>query len=474
MRDRRLIWLLAVAGIDFSIQQTITPALPVIQVRLHASPTAVTWLVTSFLLSAAAVLPVVGPLGDRFGRRRMLLMSLAAYGCGSVVCALSHGIGLLIAGRVIEGLGGGSAFLTIAIAKDHLPEAAMPRVIGLLIGTASVGAVAGLLATGLLVDHVSVASVFWLLVAVSIVLFVAIWRNVPESPIFTDAPIDLVGAALLPAAVATLMLAISQGNDWGWGSPRVLGLLAGSVVLALGFVARQRTARTPLVSLSLLARRPILTANLAGIVIGLGYFGAYTVTALIAGYPKSTGYGLGLGSTDIALLQLVPAILSLVGGLTSARMIRLIGARRQAIVAGLFATIGYVLLACLRDTAAVLAIGLAPIGLAVGLGAGAVLTLAMNSASQSEAAVTASTNTVARTIGQALGPQILVAVLISEPTLASGLPSERGFNHAFVLGIVLAVGSVLVSWIVPRPADDPFLAGSAARASRISVSEAHQ
>src|SRR5690242_6734414 len=146
----RVLLVLAVGAIDFAFQQAITPALPAIQLRFDASPTAATWLVTGFLLASVVALSIAGPLGDRYGRRRVMLWSLAAFAIGSVVCAVAEDIGVLIAGRVIQGFGGGIAALALAIVRDQVPAAAVPHAVGFLIGATAIGAVLGVLVTGVL------------------------------------------------------------------------------------------------------------------------------------------------------------------------------------------------------------------------------------------------------------------------------------------------------------------------------------
>jgi MFS family permease len=453
----RVLLVLAVGAVDFAFQQAITPALPAIQLRFGASPTSVTWLITGFLLASVVALSVAGPLGDRYGRRRILLCSLAAFAVGSVVCALAEGIGVLIAGRVIQGLGGGVAALALAIVRDHLPAAAVPHAVGFLIGATAVGAVLGVLVTGVLVDDVSIGSVFWLLFGVSVGTGAAVWRFVPESPVHAHDRIDWPGALLLAGGLAALMLAISEGNAWGWGSPRVLALIAGSLALVGGFIARERVTARPLVDLGVMARRPIWTANAAGFAVGFAFYIPFPLVSFMAGYPESTGYGLGMTSTQVALMLVPGAIAALVGGIGGGRLLAVIGARRQALVSGLLAASCYVALLMFPTTAAALAVALIPMGAAIGLGVGAIVSLTLRGSTAREAGVTASVNTVVRTVGSALGPQVAIAVVVAVPSLASGLPAEAGFDDAFVLGLLAALAALACVSVVPSARSDPLL-----------------
>ena len=174
--------MLAVGALDFGLEQAIVaPALPAIQRHYHASPASVAWLLTGFLIAAAVLTPLAGRLGDNFGRRRMLLASLGLFALGALVCALGGSVRALIIGRVIQGLGAGMAPLAVALAREHIDPGRLPAAVGLLIASASIGTVAGLLLAGLLVDHVGVAAIFWLLFAVAVGLAIAVPLVVPGS-----------------------------------------------------------------------------------------------------------------------------------------------------------------------------------------------------------------------------------------------------------------------------------------------------
>lgn len=129
------MWVLALGTFDFSLEQAIlAPALPAILREYEASATSVTWLVSGFLVTAAVALPLGGRLGDRYGRRRVMLWSLFAYVLGSLVCVLADNIVTLIAGRMIQGMGAGVSPLAVALVRDQVRESELPNAIGLLVG----------------------------------------------------------------------------------------------------------------------------------------------------------------------------------------------------------------------------------------------------------------------------------------------------------------------------------------------------
>ncbi|MGH2930297.1 MAG: MFS transporter, partial [Solirubrobacteraceae bacterium] len=352
------------------------------------------WLLTGFLIAAAVVTPLAGRLGDSFGRRRVLLASLGCFALGSLVCALAGSVGALVLGRVIQGLGAGMAPLALALAREHVNPERVPTAVGLLIASASTGTVAGLLLAGVLVDHISVKAIFWLLFAVAAVLAIAVRLAVRESSDRGHPSIDLAGALLLAGSLACVMLAISHGNQWDWGSPRTVVLFAAAVLLAGAFWVRERTAVEPLLDPRVLAVRSIWSANLAMFALGCSLLISLTLVPLIGGYPKITGYGLALSTTQIGLVLAPSGLATIAGGLLGGRLIGRTGARAQAMLGAACAAITYMLLAAVPWTVSALVLELIPLGFGVGLALGAVTDLIVLSAPGERTGATVALNTV--------------------------------------------------------------------------------
>src|SRR3954447_10702452 len=204
----------------------VAPALPAIQKDLHTTTTEVTWVLTIYLLTASIATPVLGRLGDIFGKERVLVWVLIGFAFGSLVCALSHSIGVLVAGRAIQGCAGAVFPLAFGIIRDEFPRERVAQGIGLISATFGIGGGLGLIAAGLIVDHLPYEWIFWMALIVTIPAIVCTILFVPESPVRVPAKIDWAGAALLSVGLGTLLLAISEGPRWGWTSGRVLGLFA--------------------------------------------------------------------------------------------------------------------------------------------------------------------------------------------------------------------------------------------------------
>ena len=481
-RSVRALAVLAVGVLDAGLEQAIVaPALPAIERHYRASPTAGTWLLTGFLLAAAVAIPLAGRLGDQLGRRRVLICSLGLFALGAGVCAVSSTIGLVIAGRVLQGLGAGVVPLAVALTRDSLPAARLTMAVGLLVAAGSAGSVAGLLLAGLLVDNVSVSAIFWLLFAVAVVLAVLVRAVVPESPTRRGAPVDARGALVLAGGLGSLTLAVSEGNTWGWGSARTL-LLAGVAVALLGvFVGRERVAAAPLLDPKALALRPIWSANVAMFAVGYSLLIVLALVPLIGAYPKSTGYGLGLTTTQIGLVLVPSAIATLIAGLLGGRYVSYTGARLQALGGVALAAVSYVLLAVVTPTVAVLALVTIPLGAGIGFALGAITDLVALASSGEQTASTVSLNVVIRTVAAAVGAQVAIAVVTAAPpafpalaslarhlralgvagprvelvTAAAHVPAHSGFTNAFWMAAGATVVALIAVSLTPPPRSDP-------------------
>src|SRR5918997_5056160 len=221
--------LLTIAGISFAVMQTlVVPALPFFQREFDTSASWVTWIATGFLLSSSVLTPILGKLGDAYGKQRLLVIALGIFGLASLGAAFAWSLESLIAFRVIQGVGASVFPLSFGIIRDEFP----PEKIGMGVGTVSsvfgVGGGIGLVLSGVIIEHLTWHSLLLIGAVPVLVSVVLIHAFVPESPIKTPARPDYLGALALSAALCTLLVAISEGANWGWTSPGVLGLVAAS------------------------------------------------------------------------------------------------------------------------------------------------------------------------------------------------------------------------------------------------------
>ena len=204
------------------------------QEQLHTSQDTATWVLTAYLLSASVMTPILGRVGDMIGKERVFVASLLALGVGSALAAVAPSIGVMIAARVIQGFGGGVLPVAFGIVRDEFPEARVAGAVGSLASLTAVGGGLGIVLAGPIVTALSWRWLFWLPMIVTVLAAAGAVLFVPESPVRSPGRISLLPAVLLSAWLVALLVALSEAPVWGWGSARVLGLLAVAVVACVG------------------------------------------------------------------------------------------------------------------------------------------------------------------------------------------------------------------------------------------------
>lgn len=377
------------------MQMMVVPALPAIQRDLGAGSDAVAWLISAFLISTAVSTPLLGRLGDRFGKGRVLILALGIFTFGSLLGALSGSLGTLIAARVLQGCGGAVFPLAYGLARDTLPPDRVAVAIGTISGSFGIGGSAGLVLAGPLVDHVSWHAIFW------------------------------VGIAMSLAAIPFVVMNVPLGT---------------------------RRPPSRFFDLALLRLRPVWAANAIGVLGGFGmYATGYLVPQLVQGDPAEGGFGFAAGVTATSLF-LLPALLSGLGaGIWAGALTRRFGSPRVPLILGaLGMAAGYALLAFAHGQEwTVIAGTLLAHGIGLNLLLAAMANAVVSAVPADRTGEAAGVNTMLRTVGGALGGQVVAAVaLIGAGT--AGLPTSEGFTLAFALcGCLLALAACLAT-LIPR------------------------
>jgi EmrB/QacA subfamily drug resistance transporter len=430
--------VLAISALTYALAQTmVAPALPEIQRALHTSTTNVTYVLTVYLLTASIATPIVGRLGDMFGKKRMLLVTLAFFGLGSLVAALSHSIGMLVAGRAIQGVGGAVFPLAFGIIRDEFPPEKVATAIGLISATFGIGGGAGLVLSGVIVDNLAYEWIFWFALAVVAVALVATHLFVPESPIKSPAKIDWLGAVMLSAGLVSLLVGLSQANRWGWGSARQVGLFGAAAVILVAWARFELDVPQPLVDMRMMRRRAVLTTNLTALLIGFGMFGSFIIIPQLVQLPKSTGFGFGASVTEAGLFLLPSTVAMLFAGPIAGVVASRVGSKVPLIAGTLFAAVSFAFLAAEHEHRWAIYLATLLMGIGIGLAFASMANLIVEAVDQRETGVATGMNTIMRTIGGSLGGQISATILAGH--IARGHPSSTGFTIAFAVssGVVL-------------------------------------
>ncbi|GGN23034.1 MFS transporter [Streptomyces fuscichromogenes] len=464
--------VLALAGVVVAVMQTLVlPLVPELPGLLNTSSSNASWAVTATLLAGAVVTPMTGRLGDMYGKRRMMLVSLIVMLAGSIVAALGDSLAPVIVGRALQGAAAGVIPLGISIMRDELPAERLGSATALMSASLGVGGALGLPAAALIAQNASWHTLFWISAALSAIVIVLVVLFVPESETRSGGRFDLVGALGLTAALVCLLVAVSKGAAWGWTSGTTLGLFAAVVViLPLWGRYELRTAQ-PLVDLPVTARRQVLFTNLATVTFVFSMFMMQLVVPQLMQLPETTGYGMGRSLVTVGLVMMPQGLVVMAVAGASAALSRTRGPRvtlmlGAAVVAGGFA-LNIVLMSEIWHLILVSCI----VGAGIGLAYGAIPSLIMGAVPPSETAAANSLNTLMRYIGNSLSSAI-AGVVFAQMSVSYGgavLPSENSFKALMAIACAAAVLSLGLAAFVPRrrsPAD-PHPAGPVAAASPV-------
>ena len=471
MAERRhyglTLGILTLAAAAYALQQTmVVPALPELQRELGASTTWVTWVMTGFLLSAAVVTPILGKLGDRFGKERLLVVALLIFLVGCAGCAAAPDIWTLIAFRVVSGAAGAVFPLSFGIIRDEFPADRVKVGIGLLSAVFGVGGGFGLVFSGLIVDNASWRWLFVVGAAGVAVAVVLVHVFIPESPVRSTSRIDLPGALLLSVVLTTLLLGMSEGESWGWTSAAVLGLFAASAVSFAAWVLFELNVDQPLIDIRLLAERPVLLTNLIAMISGFAMFGAYVLVPRFVqapgGLPASVvdriDYGFGASATTTGLYLLPGSALMLLAGPSAGLLGRRVGSKWPLSIGMGLIALSAVGLAALHGEPWQIVVAMAGLSVGVAFAFAAMAALITEAVAATEMGIATGINTVMRTVGAVIGAQVGAAILTGETLSGTGVPTEGAYVTAFALSAIAAGAAAAIAVFVtpvgrrPRPA----------------------
>jgi MFS family permease len=468
--------VLVVAALVVSVVSTLGASLiPTISHDQHVSLASAQWVLTVTLLVGAVATPVLGRIGDGPLRRQTLVATLGVVCLGSAVAALSGDrFWQLLIGRGLQGVGYATVPLTIAIAREVLAGDAARKTIAVLSVTVAVGAGLGYPVTGLIAQQLDFHDAYWMATVLSVVAAWGIMKIIPRAPrapaavVAADAQprhFDVTGALLLGAGLAAGLLAVSQGEEWGWTSGRIVGLALATVVLLAAWVRVELRVADPLVDLRLMSARAVMGANASAVLIGFGMYMIMSLISRLAQTPASTGYGLGASLVSTGLLLVPLSIASLVSAPIARAIGRRFGMRVVLPLGALVVAAAGLQLAAAHGHMADLAIATALSGIGIGCSFAAMPALIVASVPNERTGSATSLNQVLRTVGGAVGSAVSAAILTAHTASGSVLPQASGYDVAFVLGGVVCALTAIVAWVlvparaVPRDElDDPEVA----------------
>ncbi|WP_030571604.1 MFS transporter [Streptomyces aureocirculatus] len=451
---RGVVPVLAFAGIVVAVMQTLlVPVIKDLPALLGTEPSNATWVMTSTLLAGAVSTPIMGRLGDLFGKRRMLLTSLAVMVVGSLVCAFTDDLLVMIVGRALQGFAMGAIPLGIGLMRDELPREKLGSAMALMSSSIGVGGGLALPAAALVAQHTDWHALFFGAAGLGVLAMALIVFFVPESPLRAQGTFDVLGALGLSAGLVLFLLPITKGSDWGWGSGLTLGLFAAAAVVLVLWGVMELRLTAPLVDLRTTARREVLLTNLASIMVGVALYAISLVLPQLLQLPASTGYGLGQ-SMVVAGLCVAPLGLTMMfTAPVYARLSATYGPKSTLILGLLIIMIGYGaglgLMSAPWQTIVISVI----VGAGIGLAYSSLPALIIGAVDASETGAANGLNTLMRSIGTSVSSAVIGMVLANTADHVGSVdvPTMSGFRISFLIATgAVALGLLLALFLPGR------------------------
>jgi MFS family permease len=454
-RLRVLLAVLAIAEINSAFEVGMVYGVIGSLVREFGAASA-GWVVSSFLLSGAISAALGSRLGDIFGRRRVVMIMLVIACIGSVINATSTTLAGLIVGRSLQGVAAALLPLCVGLAREYFPAARVPKAIGWLAAIASFSAMLGILLGGKMADTVGWRFTFWVAAAHALLSLACVAVLLPPSRAFgLQGKFDWLGGVLFAPAIAALLLSLESLKKGGPGDPQFLGLLATGTVLLLVWIRGELRHPCPMLDVRALGTRQLgLTMLLMGL-FGIGSAQLMLILLLIAQQPVWTGIGLGLTATIAAWLKIPSGLVGLVGSPWSGHIAARSGARSAAVLGSVLILVSWIAFASLHDSVLQLVLCSAACTFGGAMVYAAIPNLVVEAAPPERTAELNGMSHVFRTVGTAIGTQLVTLLLASSSALgpdgiASKHPTAAAYMLAFMAVITAAALSVLVALALPR------------------------
>ncbi len=453
-RSSGIVTVLAAAGIVAALMQTlVVPLIGDLPQILDTTASNASWVITITLLVGSVATPVTGRLGDLLGKRRMLLFCSVPLVLGSVTCALATSLVPMIVGRGLQGLGVGMVPLGISALRELVPPQKLGSSIALMSATMGIGGALGLPIAALVIQNTSWRALFWGCAVLSVLIGVLIWRLIPATPaLAAGGRFDFVGAIGLGVGLVSLLLAVSKGAVWGWGSASILGLFATAVIMLLVWGWWELHTADPLVDLRVTARRQVLLTNAASVVVGFAMYAQSLIVPQLLQLPEATGYGLGQSMLAMGLWMAPGGIVMMVVSPLGAKLSAARGPKVTLFVGALIVALGYGSSMVLMSSAWGLMLVVAICGAGTGFAYGAMPALIMSAVPPSETGSANSFNTLMRSVGTSVAAAV-VGVVLAQMSVAVGgghtIPTEDGFRTGLLIGCGVALVAAAIALAIP-------------------------
>jgi len=444
--------VLSMTGMLSSLQFTLfLPTLPEIPELLSVNANDATWVVTITLLVSTAGGPVIGQLADIYGKRQVLLLSLAMLVSGSVIAAIGQDFLAVLIGRGLQGVAATTIPVGISVLREALGREKSNSAIGFMSATIGIGSALGLPLSGALSELGGLTSLFWFSATAGLIVFLLLVAVVPKSVKKPSRRFDVIGAILLSTLLAALLVAVSKGLVWGITSKElIIVYLVIAVTLPLWLVHSFRV-NDPIVDLRLSFSSPVLVINVSSFFVAFGMFANHFLTIHEARAPIESVIGLGLPALTAGFI-LLPSTVALVAlAPVASRLINRFGGRITLALGSLVIAAAYLFRLVAHEGIIAVTLGAFLVGIGSAFAFTAMPSLINDAVSLPQLASANSINSVARSFSGSVVSALLAFLIVAQPnSAATDFISQAGLVTSFGFSAALALAGSILAFTLPR------------------------
>ena len=430
----------------------LVPSLPTIQRDLNISTADASWILSIYILMGTLSSAIMGKLGDMYGKKRMLMITMITYTIGALITGFSTSYGMLLVGRALQGVGMAMMPLAFALVREEFPPRMIPQVQGLISAMFGVGMAVSLPLGAYVSQTLGWQATYHTVYPFIVIEDLMVYLYIRESRVRNPQPIDWVGLFLLSTSLASGLIAVTDAPTYGWTDPLVMSLL---VLFVLGFgvfILYETTIDHPLIPINLLSNRNVMASNIGVALAGFALFLMAQALTYLLESPKPLGYDLSI--LDAGIMMIPMALVQMIVAPIAGRVIVNVGARNLTIIGSLIAIIGLLMLtytsfyglSYVIGSMSILAAGISMVNVAV-------INILVFSVGRRNMGLATGLNSVFRNIGGAWGPAVAgslmsmyqASVLISlKPLFWITLPAKFSYQLMFIVTAVLYVMAIII------------------------------
>ncbi|MFJ6572208.1 MFS transporter [Streptomyces sp. NPDC091292] len=447
-----LIGILVFADIVSAFESTMMfNALPRIIEAFHTTPADASWVLTAFLLVAAASAAVCGRLGDLYGRRNVIIVLLLISAVGSIVSVSTGTLIGVIIGRAIQGVSGGILPLCFGVVREVLPQKHVPVAAAMIAGAAMLAGAAGNIISGALIDSLDWHYIFIVAAAVALIAAAGCALLPRSTAVAAVRRVNWYGSVLFAPAIGLVLFGVNQSRTWSWSDGRTVGTIVTGLLLLAFWAWRELRADHPMINLRLFSDRKLTLTMLATAVLAIGPMGATGfLLQIIMQTPTSAPVGLGLSATDAGWVSFCIAIFGFLLSPVSGRISARAGARQVLVIGSVFGVINAVTLALLHSTLLGLIISTVFLTVATSFMLSSLPNLIMEVIPAAHTSEATGLNVVVRTAFSGVGTSLATLFLSLSVVSGTHFSTRGAYMQVFVLIGVCCLAALVLALLI-RP-----------------------